>query len=147
MRPTYISCQKESGMLKYCPEMFLYSEHLFLLATLGGGSDQRRKNIMHNYLQGSSLFHNLSRVTLEEYRKKLAVCFETLQVNINEELENIARDIHSIVAEAGHVPEAQQEPELARALELEIDRAEGILANARNVMEAVASEHAVGANS
>lgn len=102
---------------------------------------------MHNHLQHSSLFHNLSRVTMEEYRKILAVCFETLQANINEEIENIVRDFHSVVAEAGHVPEAQQEPELARMLELEIDRAEGILANARNVMEVVAAEHAVGASS
>lgn len=101
---------------------------------------------MHSHLQHSSLFHNLSRVALEEYRKKLTVCFETLQANINEEIENIARDFHSIVAQAGHVPEAQQEPELARALALEIDRAEGILASAQNVMEIVASEQAVSAS-
>lgn len=102
---------------------------------------------MHNHLQRSSLFHNLSRVTLEEFRKILAACFANLQANINEEIENVARDIHSVVAEVGHVPEAQQEPELARELELEIDRAEGILANARSMMEVVASEHAVGASS
>lgn len=101
---------------------------------------------MHNHLQHSDLFRNLSRVTLEEYRRKLTVCFETLQANINEEIASIARDFHSIVAQAGHVPEAQHEPELARALTLEIDRAEGILANAQNVMEIVTSEHAVGAN-
>ncbi|KAJ5692624.1 hypothetical protein N7462_002047 [Penicillium macrosclerotiorum] len=119
MRPAYISCQREYGT----------------------GSDRRRKNIMHNHLQCSSLFNNLSRVTLEEYRKIMMACFETLQANINQEVETIARDCHSVVTDAGHIPEAQQDPELARTLELEINRVEETLVNSQNVMEVVSKEH------
>lgn len=117
-----------------------------ILARISGrGSDQRRKNIINGHIEHSRLFHNLSRVTNEEYKKIVDASFEMLEANLGEEISNIMRDCNSVVAEAGQLPEAQQEPTLASALELEIDEAEGILHQAQSVLETVSSEHVVEA--
>ncbi|KAJ5726029.1 uncharacterized protein N7483_007386, partial [Penicillium malachiteum] len=108
----------------------------------GGGSDRRRKNIMYNHLDRSNIFHDLSRVTLGEYKKILVASFKNLQDRINEEIVNITRDLHAVVSEAGQLHEAQREPELARELKLDVEDAMGILTNAQNVIGIVVTEFA-----
>ncbi|KAJ6031623.1 hypothetical protein N7540_002355 [Penicillium herquei] len=120
MRPAYVLCIRESG----------------------AGSDRRRKNIMYDHLDRSNIFHDLSRVTLREYKKILLASFKTLQDNLNEEIVNITRDLHSVVTEAGQLHEAQREPELARELKLDVEDAMRILANAQDVMGIVVDEFA-----
>ena len=98
---------------------------------------------MHNHIEGKSLFHDLSEVTRDEYSKKLDAAFDTLEVNLIEEIANIMRDCNSVVAEAGQIPEAEQDSELASALEAEIDGAEEVLTRAQNALGAVVSQHKV----
>ncbi|KAJ5711184.1 hypothetical protein N7488_005340 [Penicillium malachiteum] len=115
MRPAYVLCIRESG----------------------GGSHQRRKNIMYKHLDHGNIFHDVSRVTLVEYKKILVDSFKTLQETLNEEIVNITRDLHAVVTDAGQLHEAQREPELARELKLDVEDAMVTLANAQNVMETV----------
>ncbi|KAJ5613921.1 hypothetical protein N7528_007575 [Penicillium herquei] len=120
MRPAYVLCIRESG----------------------GGSDRRRKSIMYNHLDRGNIFHDLSRTTMVEYRKIVTASFKDLQDNLDEEIVNITRDLHSVVTEAGQLHEAQREPELARTLKVDVEDAMGILVNAQNMMEMVVGEFA-----
>jgi len=81
---------------------------------------------MQQHIQHSGLFRNLnlSRATRQEYRRVFNVAFDALEANLYEEISNITRDCNSVVAEAGQLPEAQQDSTLASALEFEIDEAE-----------------------
>ena len=96
---------------------------------------------MRNHIEGKSLFHDLFEVTRDEYSKKLDAAFDTLEVNLIEEVANIIPDCNSVVAEAGQIPEAEQDSELANALEAEIGGAEESLTQAQNALGAVVSQH------
>ncbi|KAJ5703946.1 hypothetical protein N7493_011084 [Penicillium malachiteum] len=75
-------------------------------------------------------------------QKVFTASFKTLQDNLDEEIVNITRDLHSVVTEAGQLHEAQREPELARTLEVDVEDAMGILVNAQRVMGIVVREFA-----
>lgn len=70
-----------------------------------------------------------------EYNKILSEWFDTLQGRINQEIESLIRDIHSVVADEGQMHEAQQAPELARALGERVERTEGALNKTYRVLK------------
>ncbi|KAJ6116652.1 hypothetical protein N7512_006377 [Penicillium capsulatum] len=113
MHSAYISCQNEFGK----------------------GSDRRRKTIIRTQLQDSRFFPKHAHVTRVEYNKVLSECFDTLQGRVNQEIESLIRDFHSVVAGEGQIHEAQQAPELARALGERVERTEGALNKTYRVLK------------
>ncbi|KAL1967746.1 hypothetical protein VTN77DRAFT_3003 [Rasamsonia byssochlamydoides] len=115
MHNTYAACNRQSG----------------------NGSHRRRTSIMHEHLMYSRLFTNLSRTIETEHNTMVRATFQALKQNIQQEVDNIARDLRAVVAAEGEVTEAGQSPALARTLRKKINKINRVLDKAKRIVEEV----------
>ena len=92
---------------------------------------------MRNHLMHSRLFSTYHTRTREIYSRELTEKFEELQSTISQEVENIVRDLHAVVAGEGEIPEAQQDPALAELLSSSLETAQEVLGNVQAVLQSL----------
>ncbi|CAI7666524.1 unnamed protein product [Penicillium discolor] len=82
----------------------------------GPGCDKRRKSHMEDHLRNSRLFSKYKTHAKNVYGGIMAERLESLQEEIDNQIEGIVLDFHAVVVNEGEIPEAERAPALANEL-------------------------------
>ncbi|KAL4811959.1 hypothetical protein BDW67DRAFT_136200 [Aspergillus spinulosporus] len=115
MRPVYISCREQYGT----------------------GSDARRKQTMNRHLTSSLLFTNFANSITTDYDELMERTFNSLHQKLQDEIDNLTRDLHAAVTVEGDVSEAGEDPEHTREVQRRVQLIQEALGQAQRVVKEV----------
>ncbi|KAJ5646831.1 hypothetical protein N7490_003203 [Penicillium lividum] len=115
IRPAYAACSMEGGT----------------------GSDRRRKDIMRNHLRNPGLFGIYLDRAKVDYSEVVSEQLRFLRQKILEQVVDIKRDSHTVVAPDNEAAEADRAPEVARGLDSRLAVASSVLVNAQTILQEV----------
>ncbi|KAL4772902.1 hypothetical protein BDW60DRAFT_186096 [Aspergillus nidulans var. acristatus] len=115
MRPVYISCREQYGT----------------------GSDARRKQTMNRHLTSAIFFTNFANSITTDYDELMERTFNSLHQKLQDEIENLTRDLHAAVTVEGDVSEAGENPEHTREVQRRVQLIQEALSQAQRIVTEV----------